>query len=484
VEEATLTGMFNLFTINKNKPGFVPVLCVDEAYSFFKKLLNSTAKNDTSMSMERLCKLYDGDHWLSLKGSQGKRVGVMSAYLSFVSFTTPMLFLKEVWPKILTTENGFSDRMLIMFAKRCVVPLDHMEATTLQLTNFNVRNLKSVYESVYNEHHPVQKVYTLSEGAKEVFYAYDSKLKLESESDSKANAAKLTKHALKLSLVLHVLWHRIGQALDIQSNPTPEEISEETMNRAIHLNEHFITIAGILKESLQKDSAMKSGVNGDDIKRKVLLGLPGPFLSSKRVYNSFSSSQRPTPSQTEVAMRELEQDGFGTVQHIGRSMVFYKTLPSEISPAALLNQYGTNMETYTDNFFARDSLMSSSQFDTTLVHHHQFMEVENAMLEYELEQYYIASQTGPYAVNAAAADTTNGTGNEGSISEHEEEEHESSEVVANHETDEENNESEHDSNEASGSSTNRGQEVESQVVPNDRINRQDNQGEESSESTF
>lgn len=198
------------------------------------------------MSMERLCKLYDGDHWLSLKGSQGKRVGVMTANLSFVSFTTPTLFLKEVWPKILATENGLADRMLIMYAKRCVVPLDHMEATTLQLTNFNLRNLKSVYEAVYNEHHPVQKVYTLSEGAKEVFYAYDSKLKLESES-SKSNATKLTKHALKLSLVLHVLWHRIGQALAIQSNPTPEEIPEETMNRAIHLNEHFITVGGTLK---------------------------------------------------------------------------------------------------------------------------------------------------------------------------------------------------------------------------------------------
>jgi len=68
------------------------------------------------MSMERLCKLFDGDHWHSLKGSQGKRVGVMSANLSFVSFTTPMLFLKEVWPKILTSENGLSNRMLTMFA--------------------------------------------------------------------------------------------------------------------------------------------------------------------------------------------------------------------------------------------------------------------------------------------------------------------------------------------------------------------------------
>jgi len=44
-----------------------------------------------------------------------------------------------------------------------------------------------------------------------------------------------------------VLWHRIGQTLAIQSDPAPEEISEETTDRAIQLNEHFITIAGILK---------------------------------------------------------------------------------------------------------------------------------------------------------------------------------------------------------------------------------------------
>lgn len=242
---------------------------------------------------------------------------------------------------------------------------------------------------------------------------------------------------------------------------------------------------------------MKS-VNSDEIKRKVLLGLPGPFLSSKRVYNSFSSSQRPTPTQTEVAMRELEQDGFGSVQHMGRSMVFYKALPSDVSPATLLNQFGTNMETFTDNFFARDLLMSSSQFDNILLHHPQYMEVQNAMLEYELEQYYIASQTGPYAVNAAAdatndadnsievndnandsAENDTADNNEDSISEHEEED-QPSEVAASNETQEEGNEAEHDPNESSGSTNNSNGEIESQVVPHENVL---DQGEQSSESS-
>ena len=44
--------------------------------------------------MERLCKCYDGDFWYVLKGTKGKRVGVTSAKLALLAFTTPVtLFL-------------------------------------------------------------------------------------------------------------------------------------------------------------------------------------------------------------------------------------------------------------------------------------------------------------------------------------------------------------------------------------------------------
>lgn len=65
VDETSSSGLFNHF-VNCQKGGnqvHVPILCIDESYSFLHKL-TSTSKSisHTSLTMERMCKLYDGDY--------------------------------------------------------------------------------------------------------------------------------------------------------------------------------------------------------------------------------------------------------------------------------------------------------------------------------------------------------------------------------------------------------------------------------------
>jgi len=68
----------------------VPILCIDEGYTFLSKLISmSKSASHTSLTMEPMCKLYDGDYWYSVKGNKGKRVGIQSAHMSMATFTTP-----------------------------------------------------------------------------------------------------------------------------------------------------------------------------------------------------------------------------------------------------------------------------------------------------------------------------------------------------------------------------------------------------------
>ena len=57
----------------------VPILCVDEAYFLLQRLTyQGKSTTQMSLSIERLCRCYDGDFWYVLKGTKGKRVGVTS----------------------------------------------------------------------------------------------------------------------------------------------------------------------------------------------------------------------------------------------------------------------------------------------------------------------------------------------------------------------------------------------------------------------
>ena len=75
IDDASSNGLFNHY----NTGDTIPILCVDEAHSFLTKITSLSKGPQANLTMERLCKCYDGDCWYVLKGNKGKRTGVPSA---------------------------------------------------------------------------------------------------------------------------------------------------------------------------------------------------------------------------------------------------------------------------------------------------------------------------------------------------------------------------------------------------------------------
>lgn len=107
LDETSANGLFNHYVSSP----LVPIICVDEAHTFLTKMACPSKSSQVHLSMERLCKLFDGDFWYVLKGNKSKGSGVPSAMASLQAFTTPRQFLEKVWPKILSAENGLAERV-------------------------------------------------------------------------------------------------------------------------------------------------------------------------------------------------------------------------------------------------------------------------------------------------------------------------------------------------------------------------------------
>ncbi|KAJ7373275.1 retinoic acid binding [Desmophyllum pertusum] len=150
IDETSTSGFFNHYLAGST----FPILCVDEAYSLLNKLTSNTkSTSQTQLSMERLCKCYDVDLWYVLKGNQGKRVGVSTAKLAMLAFTTPHQFLETVWPKIIGSKNGLSDRILLFYQKReGEMDLEEMSMQCDLLADYNVKSLGDVFKKIYIEH--------------------------------------------------------------------------------------------------------------------------------------------------------------------------------------------------------------------------------------------------------------------------------------------------------------------------------------------
>lgn len=104
-----------------------------------------------------------------------------------------------------------------------------------------------------------------------------------------------------------------------------------------------------------------------DIQEKILT-LPGPFHSRKRIYNSYSSANRPTPDETQQAMENLQSLNLGTVKKIGKTHVFYKELPSK-----LVDFIPTKMteEAYKRVFLSKDHIPTRSFYRKMIEEHPQ-----------------------------------------------------------------------------------------------------------------
>ena len=191
------------------------ILSVDEAYSLLQRLTyQGKSTSQTSLSMERLCKCYDGDFWYVLKGTKGKRVGVTSAKLALLAFTTPQQFLESVWPKIVASKNGLAERLLFFYQRRSEdLDLEAMAENFDSLDEFSVKSLGNVLEKIYVEHNTTPALkYTLTATAKEVFFKFSKPNEDDSQgavaSPSISSGSKKYKNTLRVALNMHVLYHR------------------------------------------------------------------------------------------------------------------------------------------------------------------------------------------------------------------------------------------------------------------------------------
>ena len=129
LDETSANGLFNHF-VSCNT---VPILCIDEAYSFLSKISSSSrSAAQLNLTMDRLCKCFDGECWYVLKGNKGKRTGVASARASLIASTTPRQFLERVWSKMLEAENGLAER-IFFYQKRFHRDLEQMAEVSRQL---------------------------------------------------------------------------------------------------------------------------------------------------------------------------------------------------------------------------------------------------------------------------------------------------------------------------------------------------------------
>jgi hypothetical protein len=50
--------------------------------------------------------------------------------------------------------------------------------------------------------------------------------------------------------------------------------------------------------------------------------VPGPFFSKRRIYNSVSSADRPTPAKVQEVMQALSNESLGAVVRVRRGVFF------------------------------------------------------------------------------------------------------------------------------------------------------------------
>ena len=107
-----------------------------------------------------------------------------------------------------------------------------------QLEEFPVKSLADVFQKIYLEHNTKPQVkYTLTASAKELFYKYNKPgeegQSTDSSNGSVSTGSKQCKNLLRVALNMHVLYHRLTNALSLEFGTTPTTISTSTLQMAI-----------------------------------------------------------------------------------------------------------------------------------------------------------------------------------------------------------------------------------------------------------
>lgn len=352
IDDVTECGIFQ--SITKTRERYIPLIAIDEAHEFMKNVVAGTRGY---LNAQKLCRLYDGGWWSITKG-KCKRQRIEDARVATLLFTTPYRFKKEVWDRVVKNKDGLDDRFLFTFVKkeRGVSTQSRIDAKQ-RLKTSTIKQLDSVYLKIFNEHE-VQRVYTLSDEARKRLMAF------ENEKENGDWGSKVMKNALKLILNFHVLYFRLDQTLSFKTDPTPTIINHSTVDMALAYLDILLSTSVAVR-------SLSSGHIGASVPLEqiveVMLNLPGPFVTARRTYMKCPSSRRPLSSRVQEAFEQVS-GALGTVKRVNSSPVFFKALPSNLTPEVLA-EYNMSIEVYTEIFRGRDEFLTEKQVATFFVEH-------------------------------------------------------------------------------------------------------------------
>ena len=369
IDDNTEHGIFQ--SIVKTRQSYVPIIAIDEAHEFMKNVVCGTRR---CLNVQKMCRLYDGGWWSISKGS-AKRQRIEDARVSVLLFTTPVRFKSEVWDRVVKNRDGLDDRFLLTYVGRENVSTESRMDAKQRLRNSAIKQLDSIYQKIFNEHE-APRTYKLSEEARKRLIAYDD------EKVSGDWGSKVIKNALKLVVNFHVLYFRLQQALDYTTEPTPTIINHTTMDMALTYLDILLRTS-VAARSFSSIGRISSSVPLEII-IQVMLNIPGPFVTARRAYMKCPSNRRPVSNRVQQAF-EYVSGTLGTVKKVNKSPVFFKALPSNLTPE-ILAEYNMSLEVYTDIFKGSDELLTKRQIETFFAAH-PFGDAYHEYVEGDTESY-------------------------------------------------------------------------------------------------
>ena len=113
------------------------------------------------------------------------------------------------------------------------------------------------------------------------------------------------------------------------------------------------------------------GVLCEDIQKRIL---SLPFVSVRRVVQSYYSTRRPSSKAAQEAMVALQAARIGSVIKINKLVVFFKKLPTVVSPHAIA-ACGVTPEEYHQVFLTKDDKIMDDMQETVMNAHPQKDEI-------------------------------------------------------------------------------------------------------------
>lgn len=149
---------------------------------------------------------------------------------------------------MVSTQSGFDLRFLFSIMRPIALTRKETEPFAEDLSNTNVPNLHEVYNAIHQEHNNGDIVYTLSDGALNLYDQFDEAIcqKLNDKwksgkllDSTTTEGGKERRLVLRLSVTLFVLYSYLRRHLFQSYGPVPRIVPEAYMKYAINLMAYF-----------------------------------------------------------------------------------------------------------------------------------------------------------------------------------------------------------------------------------------------------